>query len=121
MPTVMVVDDTRTELETLASVLRRGGLYVVTAGSSEDAMAQIKLRQPDAIVLDVVLPGLSGFELCRDLKNESATSHIPIVLCSTKDTAMDKFWGLRQGADVYLTKPIDQETFVDTIRSVLRK
>ncbi|WP_218079508.1 response regulator transcription factor [Anthocerotibacter panamensis] len=121
MSTVLVVDDTLTELEVLAICLRRGGLRVLTAISGEDALSQAQQLKPDAILLDIVLPGLSGFELCRELKNMPATSQIPVVLCSTKDTAMDRFWGLKQGADAYLTKPIDQEELIRTVKSVLRR
>ena len=75
---------------------------------------------PDVIILDVVLPGRSGFELCRELKNQANTSNIPIVICSTKGGEMDKFWGMKQGADAYLPKPIDQEELVRTVKQLIR-
>ena len=69
--------------------------------------------------MDVVLPGRSGFEICRELKGVDATNQIPIILCSTKDTDMDKFWGKKQGADAYLPKPIDQEELIKMVQQYL--
>ena len=120
MSTVLVVDDSLTEMEVITSCLRRGGLDVVTANSGEDAMSKISSQKPDAIVLDVVLPGRSGFELCRDLKGEAGTSSIPVVLCSTKGSDMDKFWGKKQGADAYISKPVDQDELVRTVKQLIK-
>ncbi|HCF26940.1 MAG TPA: two-component system response regulator [Cyanobacteria bacterium UBA11049] len=120
MSTVLVIDDSATERQVITSCLQRGGLTVETATSSEEAFAKISSQKPDAIVLDVVLPGRSGFELCRDLKAEAGTSKIPVVLCSTKSSEMDKFWGMKQGADAYITKPIDQETLLQTIKQLIK-
>lgn len=120
MSTVLVVEDTLTEMEILVSCLRQGGLHVVTAASSEEARIKIDKDMPDAIVLDVVLPGRSGYELCRALKAQANTSKIPVVLCSTKGSDMDRYWGMKQGADAYLHKPIDQEELVRTVKMLLR-
>ena len=120
MSTVLVVDDTRTEMEIISSCLRRGGLTVMTAIDGNDAMAKISSQKPDLIVLDVVLPGRSGFELCRDLKAEAGTSKIPVIMCSTKGSEMDKFWGMKQGADAYITKPVDQEELLRTVKQLTK-
>ncbi|MGD1856410.1 MAG: response regulator transcription factor [Leptolyngbyaceae cyanobacterium] len=119
MGTVLVVDDSKTILEMLAKCLTQDGLTVVTAMNGADALAQLDAQTPDIIVLDVVLPDRSGFEICRELKAESSTSNIPIIICSTKDTDMDKFWGKKQGADAYLTKPIDQEELSKTVKQLM--
>jgi two-component system, chemotaxis family, response regulator PixH len=121
MYTVLVVEDTATDRSVLAACLQKAGFFVLTAASSEEALDRIQKQKPDAIVLDVVLPGRSGFEFCRDLKADTQTVVIPIVLCSTKDTAMDKFWGMKQGAEAFLTKPVDQEELVRTVFGVIRK
>lgn len=120
MSTVLIVDDTRTEMEIISSCLRRGGLNVMTAIDGNDAMAKISSQKPDLIVLDVVLPGRSGFELCRDLKAEAGTSKIPVIMCSTKGSEMDKFWGKKQGADAYLSKPVDQEELLRTVKELIK-
>lgn len=120
MPTALIVEDSITELKIITSCLQQGGISVSTAQSAEEALEKINLDPPDVIVLDVVLPGRSGYEICRNLKNESKTSNIPIIICSTKNTEMDKFWGMRQGADAYLPKPIDQEQLLRTIKQLIR-
>jgi DNA-binding response OmpR family regulator len=119
MPTILVVDDSATEREIISGCLKEKGLTIVLAQSGEEALEKINTQKPDLIVLDVVLPGRSGFEVCRELKAEEATGGIPIIICSTKSTEMDKFWGLKQGADAYITKPIDQEELIKTVSKLL--
>ena len=120
MGTALVVEDSSTERQILISCLKEGGINVSTAVDGEEALEKIQNHKPDVIILDVVLPGRSGFEICRYLKGEEQTKDIPIILCSTKGTEMDKFWGLKQGADVYIPKPIDQEKFVNIVKQLLK-
>ena len=119
MGTALVVEDCLTEREILSTFLKGAGLNVMLATSGEEALEQISQSLPDVIVLDIVLPGRSGFEICRELKAAEETSGIPIVLCSTKGSDMDKFWGMKQGADAYLSKPVDQEELIRTIKQFL--
>lgn len=121
MGTVLVVEDSLTDLQIITSCLQQGGIKVLTADSGEEALAKITSQRPDVIVLDVVLPGRSGFEVCRDLKTEAQTSKIPIVICSTKSGEMDKFWGMKQGADAYIGKPIDQEELIRTVKQLINR
>jgi two-component system, chemotaxis family, response regulator PixH len=118
--TALVVEDSQTDMQIITGCLRQGGMNVVTASSGEEALAKIVSHKPDIIILDVILPGCSGFEICRELKDAAATSKIPIVICSTKRGEMDKFWGMRQGADAYLAKPIDQDEFVRTVKQLIK-
>lgn len=120
MGTVLVVEDSLTDMQILIGCLQQSGMNVVIAQSGEEAIDAVTRQKPDAVLLDVVLPGCSGFEVCRHLKAEAATSQIPVVLCSTKDTDIDRFWGMKQGADAYLAKPIDQEELVRTIKGLIR-
>lgn len=120
MGTALVVEDSLTDMQILMSCLQQSGITVVAAQSGEEAIAAIAKQKPDVIVLDVVLPGCSGFEVCRELKGNDQTSDIPIVLCSTKGGEMDKFWGMKQGADAYLAKPIDQDEFVRVVKQWIR-
>jgi len=119
MTTILVVEDTLTQAEIITGTLRKAGYNTVLVGSSEDAKVKIIEQKPDAIVLDVVLPGESGFELCRELKENPETRGIPVVMCSTKSGEMDKFWGLKQGASSYITKPIDTEELVRALKLVV--
>ncbi|MGD1948736.1 MAG: response regulator transcription factor [Leptolyngbyaceae cyanobacterium] len=121
MGLALVVDDSKTILEMLVKCLSQDGLTVITATNGADALTQLDTQTPDIIVLDVVLPDRSGFEICRDLKAQENTSNIPIIMCSTKDTDMDKFWGRKQGADAYLTKPIDQQELSKTVKQLIAR
>lgn len=116
MTTILVVEDTLTETEIITKCLQKAGFSTIAVTSSEDAKIKIAQQKPDAIVLDVVLPKESGFELCRELKESEDTKNIPIVLCSTKSGEMDKFWGMKQGASSYLTKPIVPDELVRTVK-----
>lgn len=120
MGTALVVDDSLTEREIITAFLKSLGISVATANSGEEALEKLNSSLPDVIVLDVVLPGRSGFEICRALKAEAKTQKIPIILCSTKGSEMDKFWGLKQGADAYIPKPIDQELFLRTVKQLMQ-
>jgi two-component system, chemotaxis family, response regulator PixH len=120
MATILIVEDTLTQAELISSALRQGGYTTISATSSEDAKTLIGQQKPDAIVLDVVLPGESGFELCRELKDNPSTAQIPVVICSTKDSEMDKFWGMKQGASSYITKPVDAQELVRTMQLLVK-
>lgn len=120
MTTALIIEDSPTQLEVISNCLRKGGLTVDSAGNGDEAMLKISKNKPDVIILDVVLPDRSGFELCRELKAEAGTSKIPVVICSTKGSDMDKFWGMKQGADAYITKPVDQEELLRTVKQLTK-
>lgn len=115
----LIVDDSATERSIITGCLKEVGIDVSVALSGEEALEKIQQKFPDLIVLDVVLPGRSGFEICRELKGAENTNQIPIILCSTKGTEMDKFWGMKQGADAYIPKPIDQEELVRKVKELI--
>ncbi|MGB0561475.1 MAG: response regulator transcription factor [Spirulinaceae cyanobacterium] len=108
MKTAFVVEDGRTDREQIVRYLQTAGFAVVAAPSVEDARTKLgqQPQQPDVIFLDVILPGQSGFEFCRELKGSHETQAIPVVMCSTKGTDVDRTWGTMLGADDYLAKPI---------------
>lgn len=119
MSTILVVEDGVTDREALNRYLKQEGFTTVNAETGEEAMSKIAQRKPDLIVLDVILPGQSGFELCREFKTNPDTQTIPIIICSSKNTDVDKTWGNMLGADAYLTKPVDSEQLVQTVRKLL--
>ncbi|MEB3211804.1 MAG: response regulator [Leptolyngbyaceae bacterium] len=119
MNTVLVVDDSKTDQQIVSSFLTQQGITVLTANNGEEALATLAQQTPDLVVLDVVLPDRSGFELCRHIKEDSSTSQIPVIICSTKGTEMDKFWGMKQGANAYLEKPVDQTELSKTVKQLL--
>ncbi len=117
---VLVVDDSLFAREVLAQYLHQSGFHVLTAGSGEEALEQMNQYRPNIIILDIVLPGRSGFALCRDLKKTTETNNIPIILCSHKNTHADQFWGFKQGADAYLSKPVVEEELLRTVKNCLK-
>ena len=116
MTTVLLVEDSLTDLEIETRYLQEAGFRVITATSVEEAEMQLAKNRPDIIVLDIILPGQSGFEFCRELKSNPSTTGIPIILCSTKNTNVDKMWGKELGADDHLAKPVDKDDLVSTVR-----
>ncbi|HEY9633398.1 MAG TPA: response regulator [Coleofasciculaceae cyanobacterium] len=118
MITVLLVEDSLTETELMTCYLRQAGLTVVSVKSGEEAQLKLQVQKPDLVILDVILPGQSGFELCRELKANASTQQIPVVICSTKGTEADKLWGSMLGADAYIPKPIDQQKLMQTIRQL---
>jgi len=120
MSTVLLVEDSTSQIEIMSRYLQQLGFSVVIAKSSEEAQAKLKLHKPNLIILDVILPGQSGFELCREIKTDPDTSQIPVVICSTKDTDVDKLWGSMLGADAYLPKPVEANELVRTIRQFVK-
>lgn len=120
MNTALIVEDSLSDQELISGCLMQGGLNVVKAQNAEEAIAKISRHKPDVIILDVVLPDRSGFELCRELKTQAETSKIPIVICSTKGGKLNQRWGLKHGADAYLVKPVDQAELVDTVKNLLK-
>lgn len=116
---VLVVDDSRTELTMIAAPLRNSGFDVVTAVDGDEALEKVFREHPNCIVLDVVLPKQNGFQLCRKLKSLDASKHIPIILLTSKNTPLDKSWGLRQGADIYMTKPFNEDELVNYVKQLV--
>lgn len=116
MTSILVIEDNSTEADLMIGCLRQSGYDVHNVTTAEAAKVLLEHKIFDAIVTDVVLPGQSGFGLCRELKNKNKTAHIPIVICSNKSAKIDKNWGLKQGAAAYVTKPIDREELIDTVK-----
>lgn len=118
MITILIVEDTISELELMSHYLRESGYNVINAIGAKEALNKVIEQKPDVIVTDVVMPGMSGFELCRRLKAHPDTEKIPIVICSSKNQEIDRLWGMKQGADAYLTKPFTREQILRAIKSV---
>lgn len=121
MAKVLIVDDSQTEIKKFSQFLERHGHEVITADSGELGIDVAKAELPDLILMDVVMPGLNGFQATRRLTRDAATKHIPIIIITTKDQETDKVWGRRQGASAYLSKPVPEDLLVETIRQALDK
>lgn len=115
---VMVVDDSATERHVLGAILGKKGYQVVFAVNGEQAVENSKLELPDLILMDVVMPGLNGFQATKVITRDPATQHIPIIICTTKGQETDKIWGIRQGAKDYITKPISPAELLEKIAKI---
>ena len=119
MQTILVVDDTPSELALITNFLKESGFSVVVATDAKEALAKAADHKPDVVITDVVMPGMSGFELCRTLKKNEATKNTPIVVCTSKNQELDRLWGMKQGANAYVTKPFTQEELLRAVKSVM--
>lgn len=115
---VLVVDDSPTERFYLVDILKRNGYETEMAESGEDGVAKTKELKPDLVLMDVVMPGLNGFQATRILSKDAETSHIPVIICTSKGQVTDKVWGMRQGASAYLVKPIVADELLGLIREM---
>ena len=115
---ILVVDDSPTERLALQELLTREGYQVVSAESGEQAIAASKSEKPDLILMDVVMPGMNGYQATRTISRDDSTRNIPIIMCTSKGLETDKIWGMRQGAFDYMVKPIDHKTLLDKIRAL---
>lgn len=115
---VLVVDDSATERHVLGEMLSRRGFEVSFADSGEQGVASARDGLPDLILMDVVMPGLNGFQATRSITRNDSTRHIPIIICTSKGQETDKIWGMRQGARDYVTKPIDAEELLGKIAAL---
>ena len=115
---VLVVDDSPTERYMLFDLLTRQGYQVLTADDGEKGIAAAKLELPDLILMDVVMPGINGYQATRQLMRDTATRHIPVIMCTSKNQETDKHWGMRQGACDYLVKPLDQTALLTKIAAL---
>ncbi len=119
MTRVLIVDDSPTEASRMKSMLSRHGYDVLEAENGEEGVAKAKAELPDIVLMDIVMPGINGFQATRQLSRNEATSAIPVVIVTTKDQETDRVWGKRQGAKGYLTKPLEEKLLMSTIRDVL--
>lgn len=112
---ILVVDDSPTERHFLSEVLMGAGYQVSQCDSGEQAVSMSKALLPDLILMDVVMPGLNGFQATRQISKDAATKHIPVIICTTKSQETDKIWGMRQGARDYVVKPVNAGELLEKI------
>ncbi|MDQ2076576.1 twitching motility response regulator PilH [Marinimicrobium sp. ABcell2] len=120
MAKVLIVDDSPTETYKLTSMLEKSGHEVLTAETGEDGIAIAKKELPDVVLMDIVMPGLNGFQATRQLTKAPETAHIPVIIVTTKDQQTDRVWGMRQGAKDFLVKPVTAEMLTGAIAKVTK-
>ncbi len=121
MMTVLVVDDSHTSREVFLQILRSDAIKVVQATNGVEAQEKIQTDSPDVVITDLIMPQMNGYELCRWIKNNPTTQEIPVLICSTKNEEFDRYWGMKQGADAYITKPLAASELLKTIKGCLAK
>jgi CheY-like chemotaxis protein len=116
---ILIIDDSATSRLHMAQILQKANYQVITASSGYEGLMKMQQEPPHCLMLDVVLPDISGFEVCRKVRASDSLHLVPIVLVSSKDTPTDRYWGMRQGATRYLTKPFTEDVLLQTAREVV--
>jgi twitching motility two-component system response regulator PilH len=119
MANILIVDDSPSQLMGMKRIVEALGHTVFTAEDGAAGVAAAKKHVPDLILMDVVMPNLNGFQATRQISKEATTSHIPVILVTTKDQDTDRLWGMRQGAKAYITKPFNEEQLAEAIKAQL--
>ncbi|TNC92270.1 twitching motility response regulator PilH [Thalassolituus sp.] len=119
MARILVVDDSPTETEAFRAVLEKNGHEVLNAENGADGVAVARQERPDLVLMDIVMPGLNGFQATRQLTRSPETKHIPVIIVTTKDQETDRVWGKRQGASGYLVKPVSETRLLSEIGALL--
>jgi twitching motility two-component system response regulator PilH len=115
---ILIVDDSPTERHVLNDMLTKAGYEVIASDNGEDAILKAKQLKPDLILMDVVMPGLNGFQATRAISRDTETRNIPIIICTSKTQETDKIWGMRQGARDYVVKPVIREELLAKIAAL---
>lgn len=119
MATILIIDDSPTELHLFQNMLEKNGFHTLVADSGEEGIRQAHAARPDCILMDVVMPGMNGFQATRKLTQDPITSSIPVIMITSKDQETDKIWGMRQGAVEYLVKPVSEKQLASKINAVM--
>ena len=120
MSTVLVVEDSVSQREMITDLLKGSGLSVSIATDGVEALEHIEGHRPDLVILDIVMPRMNGYEVCRRIKADPKTQDVPVVMCSSKGEEFDRYWGMKQGADAYIAKPFQPTELVGTVKQLLR-
>jgi len=119
MAHILIVDDSPTEAHVLKGMLEKNGFEIETAENGTEGIERAKEFKPDLILMDVVMPGLNGFQATRQLTKDPETRGIPVIIVTTKDQETDRVWGMRQGARDFLTKPVSEQVLMEKINAAL--
>ncbi len=119
MAKILIADDSLAELEILRQTLQPTGHTLLTVMDGEAAEAKLKSEKIDLVILDVIMPKKNGFQVCRDIKSDDRLKNIAVIMVTSKDQESDKFWGMKQGADEYLTKPFKPEDLLKAVKKYI--
>jgi twitching motility two-component system response regulator PilH len=116
---ILIADDSATAVALMRKTLAPLGHTILVASDGEEAVRQLRHERPDLVILDVVMPKMNGFQLCRTIRSSPDLHDLPIIMVTSMDRESDRYWGLKQGADEYLIKPVDPELLMDKVRRYL--
>jgi len=119
MAHILIIDDSPTDVRVFTTLLEKNGHRVSSAASAEDGIALATRERPDLVIMDVIMPGMNGFQATRTLSRDADTSAIPILIVTTKSMETDRVWGLRQGAKDFLVKPVAEQELLGRIQKLL--
>ena len=119
MALILIVDDSPTEVHVIRKVLEKHGYQTATAADGAEGIRLAKSMKPDLIFMDIVMPGVNGFQATRTLANDPETRRIPVIMVTSKSQETDRIWGMRQGAVDYLVKPVSAEQLVEKAQAAL--
>lgn len=120
MSEILVVEDSPTQQQIISELLKKLGFKFTIVQDGVEALEHVQKFNPDLVVLDIVMPRMNGYEVCRRLKSDPKTKNVPVILCSTKAEEFDRYWGMKQGADAYIAKPFEPVELMGTIKQLLR-
>ncbi|MDJ0634459.1 MAG: response regulator [Xenococcaceae cyanobacterium MO_188.B29] len=119
MVTILIVDDSNSLRQAFSSILTPLKMKVLLANNGNHAIQMLGQHTPDLVITDLIMPEMNGYELCRWIKNNPSTQTIPVLMCSTKSEEFDRYWGMKQGADAYMTKPFQAAELITTVQQLL--
>jgi twitching motility two-component system response regulator PilH len=117
--TILIIDDSPTDVRVFTTLLERAGHQVVAVSTAEEGIERVRADMPDLVIMDVIMPGMNGFQATRILTRDPATAGVPIVMITTKSMETDRVWGLRQGAKAFITKPVNEKELLACINELL--
>lgn len=119
MAHILIIDDSPTDVRVFTTQLEKAGHQVSSASSAEEGIERVKEHLPDMVIMDVIMPGMNGFQATRTLSRDPSTKDVPILIITTKSMETDRVWGLRQGARDFLTKPVSEKELLARIEKLL--
>ncbi|EIL95598.1 MULTISPECIES: response regulator [Rhodanobacter] len=119
MANILIIDDSPTDVRVFTTLLERAGHAVQSVGTAEEGIERVRAEQPDLVIMDVIMPGMNGFQATRTLSRDPVTANVPIVMISTKSMETDRVWGMRQGAKAFITKPVNEKDLLACINDLL--
>ena len=119
MVTILIVDDSNSLRQAFSSILTPLKMKVLLANNGNHAIQMLGQHTPDLVITDLIMPEMNGYELCRWIKNNPSTQTIPVLMCSTKSEEFDRYWGMKQGADAYMTKPFQAADLITMVQQLL--